>query len=216
LFRKLKDIVWSFLNIIHIGGLVQLTLKSGLKEDGWFKSYTTKMSVDKKGNPIPWNTYPYIKFIEPRLKNNFDVFEFGSGSSTIWYASRVHSVKAVENDKNWFEKISKSKPENVELVHQNLTDRDKYVNEVANADKKYHLIIIDGRNRVEALKTSISNLREDGVIVFDNSDLPIYKEALNILERDGFKKIDFIGLSPITAHTNYTTIFYRGHNCLDL
>ena len=201
---------------MHIGGSIQLLLKSGLKEDGWFNSYTTKMSVDKEGNPIPWNTYPYIKFIEQRLKNNFDVFEFGSGNSTMWYASRVQSVKAVENDKTWFEKISKSKPENVELVHQDLTDKDKYVNEVAVANKKYHLIIIDGRNRVESLRASIQNLREDGVIVFDNSDLPIYKEAINILEKNAFKKIDFIGLSPITAHTNYTTIFYRDNNCLGL
>lgn len=201
---------------MHIGGSIQLLLKSGLKEDGWFNSYTTKMSVDKEGNPIPWNTYPYIKFIEQRLKNNFDVFEFGSGNSTMWYASRVQSVKAVENDKTWFEKISKSKPENVELVHQDLTDKDKYVNEVTVANKKYHLIIIDGRNRVESLRASIQNLREDGVIVFDNSDLPIYKEAINILEKNAFKKIDFIGLSPITAHTNYTTIFYRDNNCLGL
>ncbi len=216
MLRKIKKIVWDFLNLIHIGGSVQLILRSGLKEDGWFKSYSTKMPVDKKGNPIPWNTYPYIKFIESRLKNHFDIFEFGSGNSTLWYASRVQSVKAVENDKTWFEKYSKSKPDNVELVHRDLNDEDKYVNEIANDNKKYHVIIIDGRNRVESVKTSIPKLREDGVIIFDNSDLPIYKEAHNILKKEGFKKIDFIGLSPITAHINYTTIFYRNNNCLDI
>lgn len=216
MIRKIKNIIWDLLNSIHLGGPVQLILKSGLKEDGWFNSYKTKMSIDNKGNPIPWNTYPFIKFIESRLKSNFDIFEFGSGNSTLWYAPRVKSVKAVENEKTWFEKISKSMPDNVELIHRDLADDDKYVNEIAVDNKKYHLIIVDGRNRVESVKASIPNLREDGVIVFDNSDLPIYEEAHNILSGKGFKKIDFIGLSPVTAHTNYTTIFYKDNNCLGI
>ncbi len=112
MIRKFKDFVWLLLRKINLGGVVQLMLKSILLEDGWFKSFNTKESIDKDGNPIPWNTYPFIKFIEPRLTKYFIVFEFGSGNSTIWYSQRVKSITAVENDPNWYEITKNRLPKN--------------------------------------------------------------------------------------------------------
>ena len=204
------------LNVIGLGGPVQLILKSGLKEDGWFRSFVTKRSIDRNGDPIPWNTYPYIKFIGLRLKKDFDMFEYGSGNSTLWYAARVRSIKAVENDKSWYEMISRKLPANAEIVYRDLNDGKSYEQEVKKSEKKYHIVVIDGRERVNCLKNSLTKLTDDGVLVFDNSDLSIYDEAHVIMKENGFKKIDFIGLSPVTAHTNYTTIFYMENNCLGI
>ena len=202
--------------MINLGGCVQLMLKSQLLEDGWFKSFNTKRSIDRAGKPIPWNTYPYIKFIEPRLKKNFEVFEFGSGNSTLWYSGRVQNIISVENDKTWFEMISKKTPSNSEVVYCSLEPAGEYSKEVTRRDKKYHIIIIDGRDRVNCIRHSIPFLTEDGVIVFDNSNLSIYNEGIKLLKEKGFKRIDFIGMSPVTAHSNYTSIFYKPGNCLDI
>lgn len=216
MIRKIKNLVWAFLNKLGIGGAVQLYLQSGIKDDGWFNSFHTKHSVDKSNKPIPWNTYSYLKFIEPRLKKDFDLFEFGSGNSTRWYAERVGTIKAVENDSRWAELVSKNVPGNVKVVYKDLKYGGDYANEVFSEDKKYHIIIVDGRDRVNCAKNSAKQLTTDGVIVLDNSERIEYKEVFDFLLQNGFKKIDFWGLSPIIADNNCTTVFYREQNCLHI
>lgn len=216
MIRKIKNIVWKFLNTIGIGGPIQLMLNGALKEDGWFKSFNTKQSIDKDGNPIPWCTYPFIKFIEPRLNNRFNVFEFGGGNSTIWYANRVNTIRAVEHDKKWAEYISKKMPKNAEIIYRELSLNGDYSKEILKNGSKYHIIIIDGRDRNNCAIKGINCLTDDGVIIFDNSNLPDYKDSMELFKNKGFKRIDFIGLSPVTNHNNYTSIFYKEDNCLGI
>ncbi len=214
--RKIKDFIWLILRKINLGGAVQLMINGGLLEDGWYKSYNSKTAIDKAGNPIPWCTYPYIKFIEPRLKKTSNVFEFGCGNSTLWYAKRVGTIKSVEHDKNWFEYISTKLPINSKVVYCKLVDGGDYSKEALISGDKYNLIIVDGRDRVNCIRNSISALSDDGVLIFDNSDRPQYKEGIDILFENGFKKIDFIGLSPVTPHNNVTSVFYKTNNCLGI
>jgi hypothetical protein len=214
--RKIKNIVWKFLNTIGIGGPIQLMLNGALKEDGWFNSFNTKQSIDREGNPIPWCTYPFIKFIGPRLNKNFNLFEFGAGNSTIWYAERVNTIKAVEHDKKWVEYMSKKMPENASIIYRELSPNGDYSKEVTKDGNNYDIVIVDGRDRNNCTKNGINCLTGDGVIIFDNSDRPDYKESMDLFKDKGFKRIDFIGLSPVTNHNNYTSIFYREDNCLGI
>ena len=39
---ELKKIIWGVLRKLHIGGIVQLSIKSALIEDGWFRSFNKK------------------------------------------------------------------------------------------------------------------------------------------------------------------------------
>jgi hypothetical protein len=214
--KKLKNFVWQSLNKLELGGLVQLHIKSALTEIGWFRSYHTKQSVDKDGRPIPWCTYPFIHFIEPRLHKQMDVFEFGCGNSTLWYASRVKNVKSVEHDRNWVKLMQAKLPSNAKVVFQELEDGSMYTKEVSQEGKKYHIIIVDGRKRNRSAQEAVNNLSEDGVIVWDNSNLPHYQTGVSNLMKSDFRRIDFWGLSPITAHLNCTTIFYKTQNCLGI
>jgi hypothetical protein len=216
MIKKIKQFIWRILIKLKIGGVIQLFLASGLREDGWFESFNTKKSIDKNGNPIPWCSYPFIKFIEPRLKKEFKVFEYGSGNSTLWYTKRVAEVVAVENDLEWFKSISSDMPPNAELIYCELQYDGEYCRQVTKQNKKFNIIIIDGRDRVNCIKHSINSLSDDGVIVFDNSNLPDYAEGVTYLEGQNFKRLDFIGISPVTAHTNFTSIFYKHNNCLSI
>jgi hypothetical protein len=58
--------------------------------------------------------------------------------------------------------------------------------------------------------------KNNGVIVFDNSNLPDYKESMDLFQNNGFKRIDFFGLSPVTPHTTCTSIFYKKENSLNI
>jgi hypothetical protein len=216
MLRKFKNIIWKILIKLKIGGAIQLMLIGGLLDDGWYNSFNTKQSVDKNNGPIPWCTYPFIKFIEPRLNKEFLVFEFGSGNSTLWYSKRIKKIVSVENNKNWYDLISLRIPSNVKLIFQELKYKGDYSKSAMNAKEKFNIIIIDGRDRVNCVKNSLDALTENGVIIFDNSDLPQYQDGINFLLSNNFKKLDFIGLSPVTPHSNYTSIFYRSNNCLGI
>ena len=216
MIRKLKNIIWKILTKLKIGGTIQLLLASGLKDDGWFESFNTKKSIDKNGNPIPWCTYPFIKFIEPRLKKDFTVFEYGSGNSTIWYAKRVKEIISVENDEAWFKVVSKLLPANAKLIYIKSDIDGEYCRSIVKQNSKFNIIIIDGRDRINSIKFSVNQLTDDGIIVFDNSQIEKYKEGLNLLNSMNFKKIDFIGPLPIVSHNNQTSIFYRNNNCLNI
>ena len=215
-FKLLRNAAWKFLGMIRLGGCVQLFLESTLVDDGWFNSFYKKESVDKNNNPIPWNTYPFLKFIESRLKKDFDVFEYGCGNSTIWYSKRINSIIAVENDEEWYKKIKVSLPENAHVVYRELKYGGEYSREVLAQDKQFDIIIIDGRDRENSVRNSIKKLKKDGVIVFDNSELAQYQSAVKHLADNHYKQLAFWGMSPITAHYTSTSIFYRTENCLKI
>jgi hypothetical protein len=215
-FITLRKLTWKILRAFNLAASVQLILESGLKEDGWFNSYKANQSVDEMGNSIPWNTYSFTKFIKDRLNKTFDIFEYGSGNSTLWYAKRVNKVVCVENDINWYNAIKNQIPQNVTIIYRELIYDGDYSREVANHNTKFHLINIDGRDRINCVKNTIRYLTSDGVIIFDNSNIEDYKEGILFLEDKKFKHIDFWGMAPITSHNSCTSIFYKEGNCLNI
>lgn len=211
----MKKFLWKILNTLKLGGPIQLYLNSQLKEDGWFNSFYKKESVDKNNNPIPWYSYSFIKFLQPRLKKEFKVFEYGSGNSTLWFSRYVKSVKAVEHDNNWYEKVKTKLPANAELVYKEVENKN-YAKEVSTSGSKYDIIIIDGVDRNNCVYESINSLPQNGVLIFDNSEREEYKESVEYLFSKGFKKVDFWGMCPVTPINTCTSVFYKDGNCLEI
>ncbi len=214
--KPIKNAIRSALNTIGLGGIAQIYAQSALTDLGWFRSFKTKQSVDANGEPLPWCTYPFIEFIEHRLTKQMNVFEYGSGNSTRWYAARVGNIKAVEHDKSWFELVKNQLPANASVVYQDVQNIENYTGEVAKAGQQYHVVIVDGRQRVRCVEQAVQNLTPDGVIVFDNPERENYQSAHDLLKERGFRRIDFWGFAPVTAHHNCTAVFYRDNNCLGI
>src|SRR6185436_12325922 len=55
---------------------------------------------------IPWFSYAAIDFLEKHLREDMSVCEYGSGGSTIFFAKRTKSVFSIENDPQWFQRVS--------------------------------------------------------------------------------------------------------------
>lgn len=215
MIRKIKNQVWELLNFLGLGGSIQLYLKSALNDYGWFKSYHSKRSVDAHGDALPWYTYTFIAFLKPRIKPHFEVFEYGSGNSTKWYGARVKRILAVENDAEWIEIIKSSLPANAQVLHRTLGDA--YIKAIGEQlDKKYHIIVVDGRNRVKCTDFASKFLTDDGVLILDNSERPFYQKAKDLMAERGFRRIDFYGMAPIVSHETCSTVFYRDRNCLGI
>lgn len=187
----------------------------GLREEGWFKSLRCRLPVDRDGQPLPWYTYPAIRAIEPRLRDDLAVFEFGSGNSTLWWASRARAVRSVEHDEDWYLSMKNIVPANVDLVHRSLGDG-SYAAEVLAGDELFDVIIIDGVERNECGKLCLQRLKDDGVVIWDNTERPDYEEGLSCLDARGFRRLDLWGLSPGIDLMLCTSILYRSDNCLGL
>jgi len=190
--------------------------KSYLQESGWLESAISGKIVDENGLPLPWLTLPFIHFLEPRLQKRFHIFEYGSGYSTLFYASRVKTIYAVEHDREWYEKVKQDLPENATIFHEKLEENGDYSKKSNRIGELFDLIIIDGMDRVNCCFNAPKSLSENGVIILDNSNRPEYKKGIEYLLGLGFKNIDFTGMAPRSPQLSCTSIYYRINNCLSI
>jgi hypothetical protein len=213
---KIKLLYQVFTIQRRLRTILSFNNKGYLDEIGWFKAFDTQSPVDQDGSPIPWVTYSFIDFIKSRLNHQHTIFEFGSGNSTYFYAKYAGIVVSVEHDKEWYEKILKTKPENAELIYCELIRDGDYCRVPLKLEEKFDIIIVDGRDRVNCCKQSIHALSEKGIVVLDDSEREFYKEGIDFLMSKGFKHLSFSGISPGLFYRKSTSVFYRTDNCLGI
>ena len=185
-----------------------------LEEKGWYNTFNTGKPVDVEGKPIPWFTYDSIEYLNKNLNENLNVFEYGSGFSTLYFSKRVRKIISIEHDINWYNSFKKNITNNITYIFKDLTDG--YTKQIMKFEEKFDIVVIDGRKRVECSKLSLKKLSPRGVIIWDNSDRDRYKEGFGFLGENGFLRKDFIGYGPINLIKTNTSIFYREKNCLNL
>lgn len=174
---------------------------------GQWRSVKEGMAVNRSGDPIPWYTYPAIEYLESFDFKDCDVFEFGSGNSSLYWAKRACSVCSVEDSQAWFEEVSKKKLGNQIIL--NRSDKTGYVQSLPEQGKLFEIIVVDGNWRYECVVEAINCLINGGMIVLDNSDRKIEKECGKLLRGHGFMQIDFSGFGPINHYTWSTSIFIK-------
>ena len=185
-----------------------------LEISGWLNSLSQGKPVNAQNNPIPWYTYPAIDFVEDKIKSNFLIFEFGGGQSTLWWSKKVKQVISIESDEGWFNQIHQQMPKNVQLNLE--ADENKYANFILQyPDKYFDVIIVDGINRNICLQNSIEKIKENGLIIFDNTDDHRYDSSLQLLLSLGYKRIDFWGLIPGYLYKNCTSIFFKSTEIIE-
>ena len=176
----MKGLIRKILYFLGLEGISRLViLDSALKADGWFLSVKKKQAVNKNGKPIPWVTYPFIDFIDGRLNESMDVFEFGAGNSSLYFANRVKSVTSIEHHPDWFKDISTNKEYQLDNLSMHLveipeelsklgyhkmafTDNENdYVLSLRDSERKYDIVVVDGLFRNTCMKNCISNLSQE-------------------------------------------------------
>lgn len=192
-----------------------LLQKNHLRKSGWNKSVSSGLPVDSEGKELPWFTFGSIYFLGPRLRKEHAVFEYGSGNSTIWFSNKVKNIVSVEHDGRWYGQMKEKfeKYPNIQYLHKDLGTA-SYQKEILNYANAFDIIVIDGRERVECSLNCVPALKEDGVIIWDNSDRDKYTEGYKFLRANGFRRLDFFGMGPISVHSWCTSVFYRDTNCL--
>lgn len=199
----------------RVRALRYLTLFRGfLRESGWDASARVDAPVDHDGRPLPWYTYSAISFLAERVHDGMHVFEYGSGSSTRWWARRAGHVVAVEDDAEWFERVDAAVPDNVDLRFAVGSD---YVQSPVDGAGPYDVVVIDGSERNRCAEIAVPALKDDGVVVWDNSDWAgMFQDGMDTLHDAGFRRLDFRGLGPLNGYGWMTSVFYRSDNCLGI
>jgi hypothetical protein len=172
--------------------------------EGQIRSAWQFASVDGRGNPIPWLTYPAIKFLDTLDLSDTTVLEYGSGASTSYWSRRVRKVASVENNGDWYRSATPEKLRNVDLVLSEVPE--EYPEAGRSFGDQFGLVLIDGIEREQCARVALSVVRDDGMIILDNSGSE--PGARRVLATDNrFFAVDFEGFSPINGYCHVTTIF---------
>jgi len=80
------------------------SLLSSIELRGYFESIETGEPI-RNGQPVPLLTYSFIDYLESHDFSDFNLIEFGSGNSTLYFEKRFKSVTSYETDIEWYKKI---------------------------------------------------------------------------------------------------------------
>lgn len=185
--------------------------------------------------PLPWMYIKAVHFIEYFLlsRKNPVVLEYGSGTSTIWFSRKAYKVYSIESNIQWgaavLERLNKEHLKNVELIlkppvkneNDNIPKKytsfyneyvnknfELYVNAPLILNQKFDLILIDGECRVACLDNALRLIKEDGIIVFDNSRRERYQEALKNIPK-GYTLVKLEGPTTYSQGYDETSILIK-------
>jgi len=169
----------------------------------WLKSVETQKPIDSENMEIPWFTFPAIEYLSQIDMRDFDIYEWGSGNSSKFFARRCRSITSIESNLEWFDYGSDNLEENQKIK---LLNYQEYATEIDKENMKYDVIIIDGIDRYECAKAALNNIKKGGMIILDNSDwnpnaCELLRSSLQYIE------VDFHGFGPINSYSWTTSVF---------
>ena len=189
-------------------------LRNGyLAQRGFWLACRLQESVGRDGLPVPWICYPAVDFLAARLTRTLCVLEFGGGASTAFFCQYCSHVLTVENNESWFQKLEKQNFDNSEIV--SAPDQIK-------KSRQFDILVLDSHPveaRYSALLLGIELLKQSGVVLLDDTkpeNLTKLEPCFQFLQKNGFRRLDFVGPKPGDLRENFASIFYRQGNCLDL
>jgi hypothetical protein len=194
-----------------------------LRDQGYFRSVTGGEFRDEKNAYVPWFTYPAIEALKNWDLSDKRVFEYGSGYSTLFWASRAKEVISVEENPQWHQKVAGLAPANAKIIlapideakneyhpsAETLAEFARYAEAIDQAGGRFQIIVIDGyarsRVRYQCAQAALPHLDDNGLVILDNSDwLP--GTAL-FLRQSGLIEVDLSG--PVPGNENHqTTSFF--------
>jgi len=198
----------------------------------WINSFYKGLSVDENSNFIPWYCYEAINFLTNNLPKNISIFEFGCGSSTLFYLQKGCNIISLETNKIWFDLVIKLinqqiksdfkiihqdnfyKNQNIEiyLMEDGLTN-DKYENFCQDISLKkqilFDYIVIDSLKRYLSCKNSLQVLKPFGTIILDDSQRKNYHKIFELMKEKNFMVKNFTSISPAQLKIKTTSFFSK-------
>jgi len=72
--------------------------------------FSSNLKKSLKSNPLademPWIVYRAFHLLDSIIKPDMRVFEYGMGGSTLYFSKKVMEVISVDNNNEWYQKVS--------------------------------------------------------------------------------------------------------------
>ena len=160
--------------------------------------------IKKGDNQLPLLTWPLLDFLKTIDLKDFELFELGSGNSTIWFSKIFKKVKSYETNNEWFKSL---KPILDTNVSYNLTSLEE-IYECTFKFKSSDWLLIDfAGERTKFVKKLVQFIDDHlpAQIIFDNSEW--YRNGAKILSDRGYTEIPFFGFKSGEESISCSSIF---------
>jgi len=168
-------------------------------EYGFLESSRKNIPVNDKNEIMPMYTYPCYEWLNSIDWTDNKVFEYGTGYSTIWWQNKNVNYHAVEDNKQWYDMIK----DKTNIKHE--PEYNKYSQSIYNYDFKFDVIVIDGIVRFDCVKPTLEKIKDDGIIIFDNTDW--HKNSKEELDKSDLIPIHFHGFKPLHVDSETTSCY---------
>ena len=132
---------------------------------------------------LPWFSLASIAFLDRFVTPSMDVFEYGAGGSTLYFAKRAGRVVSTESDPVWLERVERALAEggfgNAEVQYRPFDfhqaqefETSAYLHSIP--DRLFDVIVIDSAEeetvvRPACFRHAQAHVRPGGIIVVDDS-----------------------------------------------
>lgn len=168
-------------------------------EYGFLESSKRNIPVNDKNEVMPMYTYPCYEWLNSIDWTNSKVFEYGTGYSTIWWQNKNVDYHAVEDNKQWYDMIEDKTNINYKPgLH-------KYIQSIYDYNYKFDVIVIDGVFRFDCIKPALDKIKNDGIIIVDNTDW--HRNSKEELDKSDLIPIHFHGFKPLHVDSETTSCY---------
>ncbi len=162
----------------------------------------------------PWMSDEEIDEIKNWLKKDLIFFEWGCGGSTVEFSKFVKEYYSVEHDFKWYRKVLKNVGGNVNLFYVppnvlglewfpvfnegsigEFRDYVKFVNVIGSFDKKFDVVLIDGRARVDCAIEVLPYLKENAIVFIHDFERDYYWDVLKFYKVE--RVVDKLGVLKV-------------------
>lgn len=194
------------LNLVHNPDLIAPYVKHNI--------FNKKFPIDLN---LPWWSYRSIHFVDNIVLGK-KIFEYGSGGSTVRYASKASKITCVENDMEWgnilLEKLKQLNIANVsvqllpfDFKNPKQFHKSEYL--IAASQDDYDIYILDGQDhtfkeRITCFRYVEPRMKEGNIIILD--DFWRYEQLLKSNSAKQVKVFESVG--PCRYGVTSTAVFF--------
>ncbi|MBD8899003.1 hypothetical protein [Rhodanobacter sp. DHG33] len=173
---------------------------------------------------MPWWNPRAIKYLKRNLPLSGNVFEWGSGGSTVWFSNRGLTVTAIESEREWADRVKGRCPTaDVRFIpgmavgeyrsEPQLRDKgqhffDDYIAAIDEfPDDSLDIVVVDGICRVECARRAAKKVKPDGFVIVDDTNWKFLLPRPETFK--GWKCLTFSGLKSNSGLEIFSTTFFR-------
>ena len=199
----------------------------------WWRYYQKKNEPLK--NDFPWITFKAQNFLHSILQKNMVVFEYGSGSSTLYFSRRVEKIFSIEHHRDWFDYVQQViseqaiKNADCKLIEPETLNENQVSNYISSSsddenknfepyvknidafpDGYFDIVVVDGRSRTACIAHANGKIKQGVYLIVDNSERTYYFDGNDFLFNEKeWEAFHFIGPVPYSFGFSKTSFFQK-------